>query len=220
VTVGALHAMHTYLGEIVPTERLAHEACEIEITKLGKPIGKQDQYIAAYGGLRFIEFQKDGTIHTEKIQVDEKSQRLLNNNFMLFFTGISRKSDTILEEQKRKIADRLETLREIKEMAYTARNEVKAANIDVLGELLHKSWLLKKQLAGPISNGLIDRMYEAARRAGAIGGKLTGAGGGGFLLLYCPHHKQDAVRAALNPLQELPFQLEQDGTKVIFNYRR
>jgi len=220
VTVGALHAMYTYMGEIVSAEKLAHEACEIEIDTLGKPIGKQDQYIAAYGGLRFIEFQKDGTIRSEKIHVDEKSQRLLNMNFMLFFTGISRKSDPILEEQQNHIADRLGTLREIKKMAYMARTELEAANIDFLGELLHKSWLLKKQLAGPISNGSIDKMYDAARQAGAIGGKLTGAGGGGFLLLYCPHAKQEAVRAALNPLQELPFQLERDGTKVIFNYRR
>jgi D-glycero-alpha-D-manno-heptose-7-phosphate kinase len=220
VTVGALHAMYTYLGEIIPAEKLAYEACEIEIDTLKKPIGKQDQYIAAYGGLRFIEFRQDGTIHSEKIHVDEKSQRLLNMNFLLFFTGISRKSDTILEEQQNHIADRLVTLREIKKMAYTARNELEAGNIDILGELLHQSWLLKKQLAGPISNGSIDNMYDAARQAGAIGGKLTGAGGGGFLLLYCPHQKQDAVRSALSPLQELPFQLERDGSKVIFNYRR
>jgi D-glycero-alpha-D-manno-heptose-7-phosphate kinase len=220
VTVGALHAMYTYLGEIVSAEKLAHEACEIEIDTLGKPIGKQDQYIAAYGGFRFIEFQKDGTIRSEKIHVDEKSLRLLNMNFMLFFTGISRKSDTILEEQQNHIIDRLGTLREIKKMAYMARAEVEAGNIDVLGELLHNSWLLKKQLAGAISNGSIDKMYDAARQAGAIGGKLTGAGGGGFLLLYCPHSKQDAVRTALSPLQELPFQLETDGTKVIFNNRR
>ncbi len=220
VTVGALHAMYTYQGEIVSAEQLAREACEIEIDTLGKPIGKQDQYIAAYGGLRFIEFQTDGTIRSRKIQIDEKSRRLLNMNFMLFFTGISRKSDSILEEQKNQISDRLAILREIKAMAYTARDELEAANIDILGDLLHKSWSLKKQLAGPISNGLIDKMYDAARQAGAIGGKLTGAGGGGFLLLYCPHHKQEAVRTALNTLQELPFSLEQDGTKVIFNYRK
>lgn len=220
VTIGTLQAMYTYLGVIVSTEQLAQEACEIEIDILGKPIGKQDQYIAAYGGLRFIEFQKDGTIKTDRVLIDEKSLRLLNMNFMLFFTGISRKSDTILEEQQNHIADRLAILREIKNMAYTARKELEASNVDILGELLHKSWLLKKQLAGPISNDLIDKIYNAARQAGAIGGKLTGAGGGGFLLLYCPNHKQEAVRTALSDLQELPFQLEQDGTKVIFNYRR
>lgn len=219
VTVGALHAMYTYLGEIVSAEQLAQEACELEITTLGKPIGKQDQYIAAYGGLRFIEFQKDGKIQSKKINLDEKCRRLLNLNFLLFYTGISRQSDTILEQQQNNIAARLETLREIKQMAYTARSELEAGNIDILGELLHKSWLLKKQLAVPISNGIINKIYDTARQAGAIGGKITGAGGGGFLLLYCPHQKQESVRIALSSLHELPFQLERDGTKVIFNYR-
>ncbi len=220
VTVGALHAMYTYLGEIVSAEKLAHEACEIEIDTLGKPIGKQDQYIAAYGGLRFIKFHKDGTICIEKINIDEKCLRMLNNNFLLFYTGISRKSDSILAEQQNNIGDRLAALREIKNLAYTARNELEATHIDFLGEQLHRSWLLKKQLAGAISNGVVDKIYDEARKAGAIGGKLTGAGGGGFLLLYCPQHKQDAVRSALTSLRELPFKLEPDGTKVIFNYRR
>jgi len=220
VTVGALHAMYTYLGEIVPAEQLAEQACEIEISKLGKPIGKQDQYIAAYGGLRFFEFLPGGAIRATKVRMDDERRRLLNENFMLFYTGISRKADTILHEQQNNINGRLTILRQIKQMAYTARDELERTHIDALGELLHESWLLKKQLAGPISNGVIDEMYNAARKAGAIGGKITGAGGGGFLLLYCPHEKQDAVRSALNSLQELPFQLERDGSKVIFNYRR
>jgi D-glycero-alpha-D-manno-heptose-7-phosphate kinase len=108
----------------------------------------------------------------------------------------------------------------MKAMAYTARRELESSNLEALGCLLHEGWMLKKQMAGSISNGTIDAMYEAARQAGALGGKLTGAGGGGFLLLYCPWEKQECVRAALGGLQELPFQLEPDGTKVIFNYRR
>jgi D-glycero-alpha-D-manno-heptose-7-phosphate kinase len=219
VTVGALHAMYTYKGKIVNAEKLATEACEIEIGVLGHPIGKQDQYIAAYGGLRFIEFRQDGRIVSERLQLNANTYRSLNDNFLLFYTGIQRKADSILKEQKANIADRLKTLRKLKEMAYTARQELEAANIDALGELLHQSWLLKKQLAGAISNGEIDEMYTVARRAGAIGGKITGAGGGGFLLLYCPFDKQNAVRAALHGFQELPFKLERDGTKVIFNYR-
>ena len=219
VTVGALHAMYTYKGKIVNAEKLATEACEIEIDVLGHPIGKQDQYIAAYGGLRFIEFRQDGRIVSERLQLNANTYRSLNDNFLLFYTGIQRKADSILKEQKANIADRLKTLRKLKEMAYTARQELEAANIDALGELLHQSWLLKKQLAGAISNGEIDEMYTVARRAGAIGGKITGAGGGGFLLLYCPFDKQNAVRAALHGFQELPFKLERDGTKVIFNYR-
>ena len=219
VTVGALHAMYAYKGEIVNAEKLAVEACEIEIDVLGSPIGKQDQYIAAYGGLRFIEFQQDGQIRSERLQLDENTYRALNDNFMLFYTGLHRKANSILKEQKANINDRLATLRKLKAMAYTAREALEASDVDALGDLLHQSWLLKKQLAGAISNGKIDQMYTAARQAGAIGGKITGAGGGGFLLLYCPFEKQNAVRAALHGFQELPFQLERDGTKVIFNYR-
>ncbi len=220
VTVGALHAMYTYRGEIVPAEQLAREACEIEIDILGKPIGIQDQYIAAYGGLRFMEFAPDGKVRCETIGLETYLKRRLNESLLLFFTGVTRRADTILDEQKRNIGDRLAVLREMKQMAYTARDELRAGNLDSIGELLHKSWELKKQLASQISNGMIDDMYRAARRAGAIGGKITGAGGGGFLLLYCPQEKREAVRTALNHLQELPFRLEQDGSKVIFNYRR
>jgi len=220
VTVGALHAMHTYRSEIVPAEQLAREACEIEIDTLGKPIGIQDQYIAAYGGLRFIEFMPDGQVCSERIALDTYLKRRLNESMLLFFTGVTRRADAILDEQQRNISDRLAILREMKQMAYVARDNLRAGNLDSIGELLHKSWELKKQLASQISNGMIDEMYQAARKAGAIGGKITGAGGGGFLLLYCHQEKREAVRAALNHLQELPFKLEQDGSKVIFNYRR
>jgi D-glycero-alpha-D-manno-heptose-7-phosphate kinase len=125
-----------------------------------------------------------------------------------------------LREQKKNIVDRMQVLREMKMMARVARDELVAGNLDVLGKLLHQSWILKKQLASTISNDTLDSIYDTARRAGALGGKITGAGGGGFLLLYCPYEKRDYVRAALHPLQELPFVLEQDGTKVIFNYQR
>jgi D-glycero-alpha-D-manno-heptose-7-phosphate kinase len=199
---------------------LAEEACEIEIERLKKPIGVQDQYIVALGGLRFIEFHPDGKIVNEKIALCPELKRKLNENLMLFFTGVTRKSDTILDEQKKNINGRLEILRQMKQMAYIARGELRAGNIDIIGELLHKSWELKKQLASQISNTMIDDIYQAALRAGARGGKITGAGGGGFLLLYAPYEKRDSVRLALSSLQELPFQLEQDGTKVIFNYRR
>jgi len=220
VAVGALHAMHTYLADTPSAEQLAHEACEIELGSLMKPIGKQDQYIASYGGLRLFEFHTDGHITSTKVSMDDEKRRALNENFLLFFTGISRKADDILGEQQRNISNRLEVLDKIKQLAYIARDELESANVDALGELLHEGWQLKKQMAGKISNGDIEDMYQAARQAGAIGGKITGAGGGGFLLLYCPHSKQNAVRSALNRLQELPFQLERDGSKVIFNYRR
>jgi D-glycero-alpha-D-manno-heptose-7-phosphate kinase len=220
VTVGSLHAMYIYLNEMVPAERLAQEACEIEIDILGKPIGVQDQYIAAYGGFRFLEFTPGGRVNQERIDLSEPLKRRLNESMLLFFTGKTRKADNILFEQKNNIQERLETLRAMKRLAYTARDELKTGNIDALGHLLHESWELKKQLASQISNHEIDEWYAAARNAGALGGKITGAGGGGFLLLYCPYDKRDAIRQTLSHLRELPFRLEPDGTKVIFNYRR
>lgn len=220
VTVGALHAMYSYLGELVSAERLAREACSIEIDILRKPIGIQDQYIAAYGGLRFFEFLTSGEVRSEKVSVSPEAQRALNQNFMLFFTGVSRKSSSILQEQSSKMKDRLSELREIKEMAHLARQELTKGNIDTLGVLIHQSWEVKKRLAKSISSSQINEVYEAARRSGALGGKLTGAGGGGFLLLYVPYECQEKVRTALRGLQELPFRLEADGSKVIFNYRR
>ena len=220
VTVGALHALYTHLGEIVSMERLAKEACEIEIGKLHKPIGIQDQYIAAYGNLRFFEFMPDGHVRVEKLDLQPDFKRALNDCFLLFFTGINRQADTVLKEQKQNIRDRMSVLREIRDMAYQAKRELEVGNSDSFGALLHHSWQLKKRMAGQISNGTIDEMYDAARRAGARGGKITGAGGGGFLLLYAPYEKHNAVRDALAGLQELPFRLEKDGSKVIFNYRR
>jgi D-glycero-alpha-D-manno-heptose-7-phosphate kinase len=220
VTVGALHAMYAYRGEIVSAERLAREACAIEIETLRKPIGIQDQYIAAYGGFRYFDFLPDGKVISEKIKISPEARRVLNDNFMLFFTVVTRKASSILEEQTSNIKDHKSELREIKQMAYQARSDIENGNFDNLGLLIHQSWELKKRLAGTISNGHINEIYETALRAGAIGGKITGAGGGGFLLLYVPHDHQNKVRTALDGLQELPFRLESDGTKVIFNYRR
>ena len=220
VTVGALHAMYSYLGELVPAERLAREACEIEIDILHKPIGIQDQYIVAYGGLRFMEFGTDGEVRNQPIPLTEEQLRRLNINTLSFYTGVTRRSDSILSEQKENIAQRQSVLREMKEIAYAARAELLAGNIDCLGELLDASWQLKKRLASKISNGGIDELYQRARRAGALGGKISGAGGGGFLLLYCPYDRQAAVREALHHLQELPFAIEPHGSKVIFDYQR
>lgn len=220
VTVGALHALYTYLGEIVSAEKLAREACSIEIDKLKKPIGIQDQYIAAYGNLRFLDFLPDGQVNIEKVRLDTESRRAFNDRFLLFFTGVSRRASNILKEQKENIKDRITVLREMKQMVYEARKVLTSGDFDAFGLLMHESWKLKKRLAGAITNGAINDMYELARRSGAIGGKITGAGGGGFLLLYVPYERQSAVRSALCSLQELPFRLESDGTKVIFNYRR
>ena len=145
---------------------------------------------------------------------------MLNDNFLLFFTGITRQASSILKEQTGNIKNRINELREIKQMTHQARSDIENENFDNLGHLLHQSWELKKRLAGSISNGYINEIYESARNAGAIGGKITGAGGGGFLLLYVPYEYQGKVRTTLKSFQELPFRLEADGSKVIFNYRR
>lgn len=219
VTVGSLHAMYAYQNMLVSMDRLAEEACDIEVNVLGKPIGFQDQYIAAFGGLRFIEFNRSGNVITEMVNLDPVIQNRLSENMLLYFTGVTRKAETILTEQKDNINHRLPILRKLKEMAHQARESLCAGQIDDLGYLLHESWQLKKQLANGISNNILEDYYETAIRAGAYGGKVTGAGGGGFLMLYCPLEKRESVRAALKDLRELPFKLEPDGTKVIFNYR-
>jgi len=220
VTVGALNAMYAYQNRPVTAETLAQQACQIELDTLGKPIGVQDQYIAAYGGLRFIRFGTDGAVRVETVSLSAGLRQRLNENLLLFYTGTRRKAASILHEQQHNISERLPTLRRMKDIALTARQELESGNLDALGELLHESWQLKKQLAARISNGEIDEWYRAARRAGALGGKITGAGGGGFFLLYVPYARRQAVRAALAHLREMPFRLEPDGSKVIFNYRR
>ena len=202
--MGALHAMYAYLGEIVPAEQLAREACEIEIDILGKPIGVQDQYIAAYGGLRFMEFQPSGRVVCERLELAPELRRRLNENLLLFYTGTTRQAASILGEQQRNINGRRTLLREMKAMTHDARAELQAGHLDTFGSLLHESWLLKRQLADAISNSTIEAIYEAACKAGALGGKITGAGGGGFLLLYCQWEKQACVRASTRWIVNLP----------------
>jgi len=219
VTVGALHAMHALRRQLIVSEQLAREACEIELDVLGKPIGIQDQYIAAYGGLRFMEFNGNGTVTSKEIELNTRALRHLNESFLLFFTGMTRKAEVILAEQKANIHDRITVLCEMKAIAHTAYQELEQGRLDEIGRLLHESWQLKKRMASQVSNGTLDNMYETARKAGAIGGKISGAGGGGFLLLYCPQDRKEAVRDALAGLQELPFRMGQDGSKVIFDYQ-
>ena len=220
VTVGSLHAMHIYLNDLVTAEQLAREACQIEIDTLGKPIGIQDQYIAAYGGLRFIEFTPGGRVNCERIPLNPGLGRQLNESLLLFYTGVTRSADSILGEQNSNIHNHLAILRKLKEMASTARDELLRGNLDALGYQMHESWLLKKQLASGVSNPSIEDLYSRALEAGALGGKITGAGGGGFLMLYCRPEKRNAVRQALSDLRELPFELEPNGSSVIFNHRQ
>ncbi len=218
VTVGLLNALYAYQGETVTARKLAEQACQIEIDILKKPVGRQDQYICAFGNIRFIRFS-DNTIDVEKVELAARERKRLNESLLLFYTGITRQSSEILSEQKANIEHQIDTLTEMKALAFKAKDALLAGAFDEFGEILHRNWELKKKLAGKISNSRIDEVYAAARQAGAIGGKITGAGGGGFLLLYCHYGKQDDVRAALKGLRELPYRFQSDGSKVIFNYR-
>lgn len=220
LTVGLLHAMYMYLG--IPKDHglLAREACEIEIDVLKKPIGVQDQYIAAYGGQRVLQFCPDGDVDVQQIVMQPQVARRLNQNLMLFYTNLPRKAESVLTEQRQNIEDRRALLREMRRMVVVGRMALEEGALDDFGLLLDEAWQFKKQLASKVSNSLIDELYATAIKAGALGGKITGAGGGGFLLLYCPRDRQDDVRNALCRLPELPFHLERDGTKIIFNYRR
>jgi D-glycero-alpha-D-manno-heptose-7-phosphate kinase len=212
--------MYTYLGEPKPPEVLAEQACEIEVDILGKPIGKQDQYIAAFGNLRLIQFLTDGQVKVNHVDMDPQKKRRFSESLMLFYTGVTRKADMVLTEQKKNIADRMTVLRRMRQQAYEIHELLLNGKADEVGSALHEGWLYKKQLAAKISNSSIDDMYDKAMSAGAIGGKVAGAGGGGFMMVYCPPERQQAVRNALSDMMELPFNLERDGTKVIFNIRR
>jgi len=178
VTVGLLNAIHTYLGQPQNLETLARQACQIEIDLLGKPIGKQDQYIAAYGGMRFIRFLPDEQVVVERIDLPEEEQIRFGQQLMLFYTNSARQSAAILTEQRANIPDRLDTLREMRAQAYQGRDLLLAGDFEQFGHLMNQGWKLKKQLASKITNSATDEMYAAARRAGALGGKLAGAGGG------------------------------------------
>jgi D-glycero-alpha-D-manno-heptose-7-phosphate kinase len=220
LTVGLLNALYIFRGRQMPAAHLAREACEIEIDVCGKPIGKQDQYIAAFGGIHEFTYRADGTVTPRGVQTTPADRRRLGSELLLFFTDITRKADNILGEQTRRTADNLEQLRRIRDGVPRVREAIESGRFETIGQVLHESWELKKQLAGGISNAQIDTMYTRARDAGAVGGKIAGAGGGGFLLLYVPQARQDAVRAALADYREFPWLIEDDGSKVIFNLRR
>ncbi len=220
VTVGLLHAMYAFQGILVTAETLAAQACQIEIEILGKPIGKQDQYIAAYGNLRRFEFHADETVTTHPVDLSEEKRRRFGECLMLFYTGITRQADVILSEQKANIKEKREWLDRIKGQVADVEAALTDGHINKIGRLMQAGWEWKKQMTGRISTAGIDALYERALDAGATGGKIAGAGGGGFLLLFCPPDRQSAVREALTEMKEMPFSLERDGTKVIFNARR
>jgi len=220
ITVGLLHALYLYQGIPVSAETLAQEACEIEIDTLGKPIGKQDQYIAAYGGLKHFRFNKDHTVTVNIPKISSENLNELSQRLLLFFTGKTRKADEILKKQVKNINNKIVIYKKMRDQSDKLLKFLGRGNTDYLGKALKVGWEFKKKVSDDITNPEINTMYEKAKKAGAIGGKIAGAGAGGFLLLFVPLQKQKAVRSALKDYREMSFALERDGSKSIFNIRR
>jgi len=217
-TVGLLHNMYVRAGKYVTKEQLAAEACDIEIGRLKEPIGKQDQYAAAFGGLNIIKFNPNGTVEVEPIHIKMETYKELQQNLLMFYIGSQRKTSDILKEQNENMADqdKVAILKEMVKLVWKLRDSLYMGDLEEFGNLLHQNWLLKQQLASKISNQEINDLYKKARDAGAGGGKVLGAGGGGFLLLYCEKEKQAGLREALKGLKELQFKFEYEGSKVIY----
>jgi len=218
-TVGLLNALYAFTGRVAGAERLADEACRIEIDICGKPIGKQDQYIAAYGGLQHIQFNPDESVFVDPIPCRRELREQLQSCLLMLYTGLTRSANDVLSEQRRNTEQNgaaTEGLRTMRDLADQLRETLCAGNLDGFGEVLHAGWMLKRTLATGISSPAIDGWYDLARRHGAVGGKLLGAGGGGFLLLYAhPDHHADIARN-LPELRPIPFRLEPQGSKIIF----
>ncbi len=201
-------------------QEVADQACHIEIEKMGMPVGKQDQYASAFGGLNCITFSADGVI-VEPLQMSDVAWHTLQRRLMLFFTGSSRQSSNILRYQKKKGEEGdkrvIERLLSIKELGLAIREALETGDLDTFGELMHRSWIHKRSLAPNISSSAIDRVYGLARSNGATGGKITGAGGGGFLMLYCQEEHQDAVTDALEGagLRRMGFAFDTCGAQVM-----
>jgi D-glycero-alpha-D-manno-heptose-7-phosphate kinase len=215
--VGLLHALHTFRGEYASAERLAREACEIEIGRLGDPIGKQDQYIAAYGGICRIRFNPDETVFVDPVVCDLETKAALQDNLLMFYTGKTRRAGDILVKQQASTERKMDVLTQMRDLVPQALETLRVGrSLSRFGDLLHEGWQLKRTLVDTITDDEINNRYESARAAGAIGGKLLGAGGGGFLLFYVEKQNQNRVRNALSSLQELPFHFEPQGSKIIY----
>lgn len=217
--VGLLNTLYAYQGKHVNAERLAREACQIEIDILKKPIGKQDQYIAAYGGLKYIKFNSNGSVYVDPIICKEETKRNLEDRLLLFYTGITRSSDPILAKQTKNMASQKDKRKIMSEMVLLAGKMQKTLNnnnLDAFGEMLHENWILKKQMAEGVSSPQIDKWYGIALKNGAIGGKLLGAGGGGFLLFYAPENKHKKIIDSLSDLMYQDFSFDSQGSKIVF----
>lgn len=217
-TVGVLNAINAYKNRSTSGETLARIACKIEIDKLKSPIGKQDQYAAAFGGLNLITFYPDETVNVEKIIMNPIKKKELDDNLIMIYTGNTRSSNSILSQQNETLLtkENFKNQSRMVDIAIKLKHLLENNNIDDFGGYLNEGWLLKKSLTKNISNTWVDDIYNMGLRAGALGGKLLGAGGSGFILFYCPKEKQEKFRVQMNNFTELKFQFDNHGSKIIY----
>lgn len=220
-TVALLQLLNTYKGQYQSKYKLAKDACEVEIGKLGEPIGKQDQFAAAFGGLKFYEFMPNGFVNVEPVIMAPESYKKLENNILMFYLGGTHSASAILKEQSQnvKAVDKAAVQKHMCDITRKLKEELQNNNLDAMGELLHQNWMLKKSLASGITNPLIDETYDKAMAAGATGGKLLGAGGAGFMIFYVPEEKHEAVRKALSHLREMDFEMDNSGASIVMTDR-
>ena len=216
LTVGLLNALYAHRGVLKDPAALAEEACRIEIDILGGTLGKQDQYIAALGGLQFIEFRSDDTVRSTPIPLSRADREILENHLSLFYTGITRKAQGILKTQDARTEQNREGLGRLREMAVETRDALLSRNWAKFGAILDEGWTIKRRLTHGITTGEIDTLYDRARSAGAYGGKITGAGGGGFLLIAHPPERSPEIAKALSPLPRLPVRINAEGSRILF----
>jgi D-glycero-alpha-D-manno-heptose-7-phosphate kinase len=216
-TVGLLHAMKAHMGVFQSADDLAKEASHIEIVELKEPIGKQDQYAASYGGLQLIRFLPNGEVRVDPVICPDKTKKDLESSVMFFYTGVTRSASKILGEQSENTSAKMDFLREMKSHVLKLKTILEQGEkLQKFGEILNAGWKLKKNMASGISNSKIDEWYERGVRAGAWGGKILGAGGGGFLMFLCPPDKQAQVQTELRELRPVPVRFENQGSKIIF----
>lgn len=218
-TIGLLHALYAHRGQFASAERLARECCEIEINRCGEPIGKQDQYAAAFGGFNYIQFHQDDSVSVTPIVCKRETLKTIQDGTLVFYTGITRSASGILKHQQEAVATeraKQKTLQKMVKLAEEMRAELQRNNASAFGEMLHANWELKRSLTSQVSTSQIDDWYTRARRAGAIGGKLLGAGSGGFLMFYAPPEQHEAITAELEELRRVQFNFENQGSKIIF----
>lgn len=218
-TVGLLNALYAYKGKYIPAEKLAQDACRIEIEILGDPIGKQDQYIAAYGGLQFIQFFSDGNVDVSPVICSPEIKKRLESQLLLLYTGLTRSSNKILGKQSKnmkKNVQKRDVMERMVNLAYKMQKMLNNNSLKDFGELLDENWLLKRKMAEGVSSEAIDKWYSTAKKNGAEGGKILGAGGGGFLLLYTKKKNRAKILHSLKDLELHDFRFEPQGSKIIF----